>query len=63
MNISGTRYAPELPKLTMTRDEIKSLIIDKVKELTYFEFKSFLNSIAASLHRANIGFEKEPNTQ
>ena len=53
---------PELPKLTLPYDELKSIVIDKIKDATSFQFTSVVSSVAAFINKENIGFNKASNT-
>src|SRR4051812_31962665 len=53
---------PELPKLNLPYDQLKSIVIDKIKDATSFQFISVVSSEAAFMNTANIGFEKASNT-
>lgn len=53
---------PELPKLNLTYDEIKSIVIDKIKGATTFQFTAVVSGVANFVSTSNIGFEKVANT-
>ena len=53
---------PELPKLNITYEEIKSIVIDKIKGDTIFQFMAIVSRVASFVNASNIGFEKVANT-
>jgi hypothetical protein len=53
---------PELPKLNITYDELKSITIDKIKNTTSFHFNDVVSLVTTFVNTTNTGFERPPNT-
>lgn len=53
---------PELPKLNLTYDELKSVVIDKIKDSKSFQFVTVVSTVANFINTSGIGYEKQSNT-
>ena len=60
MNYTHTK--PELPKLNITYDELKSIVIDKIGNAKSFQFNDLVLLVTNYVNTTNIGFERPPNT-
>ncbi|GEO07369.1 hypothetical protein AAE02nite_50330 [Adhaeribacter aerolatus] len=53
---------PEIPRLDIKYDELKSIVIEKIQNTTSFQFTSLVTAIAAYVNKESIGFVKQSNT-
>ena len=60
MNYTHTKS--ELPKLNIAYDELKSIVIDKIKNATSFQFNDVVSSVTTFINTTNTGFERPSNT-